>query len=129
VRIFKNACFVRFARDQKISDDALREAVQRADSGQVDADLGGGVVKQRVARPGHGRSKGYRTIILLRKSHRAVFVYGFSKSDRANIREDEIEQFKKMAGHVLSLSDNQLSTLIGKGQLEEVKSSDEEVSQ
>jgi len=127
VRIFKNAWFVRFARDQKISDDALREAVRRAESGLVDADLGGGVVKQRVARPGHGRSKGYRTIILLHKGHRAFFVYGFAKSDRANIREDENEQFKKMARHVLSLSDKQLSTLIGKGQFDEVESSDEEV--
>ena len=54
-------------------------------------------------------------------------MYGFAKSDRANIREDENEQFKKMARHVLSLSDKQLSTLIGKGQFDEVESSDEEV--
>jgi len=67
VRIFKNAWFVRFARAQKISDEALREAILRAESGRVDADLGGGVVKQRIARPGQGKSKGYRTIILLRE--------------------------------------------------------------
>jgi hypothetical protein len=94
----------------------------------VDADPGGGVIKQRVARLGHGRSRGYRTIILLRKSHRAFFVYGFAKSQRANIREDEKEQFKKMAGHVLSLSDMQLATLIGKGHFEEVETYDEAVS-
>ena len=128
MRIFKNAWFVRFARAQKISDEALREAVLRVESGQVDADLGGGVVKQRIARPGQGKSKGYRTIILLREGHWAFFVYGFAKSDRDNIRKDEEEQFKKMAKHVLGLSEAQLNILIANGQIEEVESNDEKVS-
>ena len=51
-RIFKNGWFERFARKEKLTDSALREAIQRAESGLVDADLGGGVIKQRVARPG-----------------------------------------------------------------------------
>jgi hypothetical protein len=128
VRIFKNAWFVRFARVQNISDDALREAVLQAESGQVDADLGGGVVKQRLARPGQGKSKGYRTIILLREGYRAFFVYGFTKSDRDNIRKNEAVQFKKMAKHVLRLSDHQLSILVAEGQFEEVENNDEEIS-
>ena len=128
MRIFKNAWFVRFARSQDIPDEALREAVLRAESGQVDADLGGGVLKQRIARSGQGKSKGYRTIILLREGHRAFFVYGFTKSDRDNIRKDEAEQFKKMAKHVLWLSEAQLNILIANGQLEEVESNDKKVS-
>ena len=100
----------------------------RAESGQVDADLGGGVVKQRIARPGQGKSKGYRTIIWLREGHRAFFVYGFAKSERDNIRKDEEEQFKKMAKHVLGLSEAQLNILIANGQIEEVESNDEKVS-
>ena len=128
MRIFKNAWFVRFARAQKISDEALREAVLRAESGQVDADLGGGVVKQRIARPGQGKSKGYRTIILLREGYRAFFVYGFAKSERDNIRKDEEEQFKKMTKHVLGLSEAHLNILIANGQIEEVESNDEKVS-
>ena len=128
MRIFKNAWFVRFARVQNISDDALREAVLQAESGQVDADLGGGVVKQRLARPGQGKSKGYRTIILLREGYRAFFVYGFAKSDRDNIRKNEAVQFKKMAKHVLRLSDHQLSILVAEGQFEEVENNDEEIS-
>ncbi len=127
MRIFKNAWFVRFARDQKMSDGALRDAVRRAESGQVDGDLGGGVVKQRVARMGQGKSKGFRTILLYRAGERAFFVYGFAKSDRANLREDEKEQFKKMARHVLGLSDEQLSGLIAWEKLEEIKSDDEEI--
>ena len=128
MRIFKNGWFIRFARAQKISDDALREAVMRAESGQVDADLGGGVVKQRLARPGKGKSKGYRTIILLLRGRRAFFVYGFAKSDRDNIRGDEEEQFKKMARRVLRLSETRLNALISKGHFEEVESNDEKIS-
>ncbi len=93
----------------------------RAASGQVDADLGGGVLKQRIARPGQGKSKGYRTIILLREGHRAFFVYGFAKIEQDNIRKDEEEQFKKMAKHVLGLSETQLNTLLANGQIEEVE--------
>lgn len=129
MRIYKNSWFVRFARTQKISDDALREAVRQIESGQVDADLGGGVIKQRIPRPGQGKSKGYRTIILYHERERAFFVYGFSKSDRGNIRKNELEQFKKMARYVLGLSEAQLNVLIEKAQFEEVKSNDEEISE
>ena len=120
MRIFKNAWFRRFARDQKITDYALLDAVRRAESGQIDANLGGGVVKQRVARPGHGKSKGYRTVILYQAGERAFFVYGFSKSQRENIRGDEKEQFKKMASHVLKLSEEQLNELVTMGKFEEI---------
>jgi len=100
----------------------------RAERGQADADLGGGVLKQRIARLGQGKSKGYRTIILLREGHRAFFVYGFAKSERNNIHKDEVEQFKKIAKHVLGLSEAQLNILIANGQIEEIESDDEKVS-
>ncbi|EDT5580287.1 type II toxin-antitoxin system RelE/ParE family toxin [Salmonella enterica subsp. enterica serovar Kokomlemle] len=64
VRIFKNAWFERFARKQCITDRALHDAIERAEKGLIDADLGGGVIKQRVARQGQGKSGGYRTIVL-----------------------------------------------------------------
>ena len=80
MRIFKNAWFERFARKQKIPDAVLRDAIRRAEQGLIDADLGGGVIKQRVARPGQGRSGGYRTLIVYRQAQRAFFVYGFAKS-------------------------------------------------
>lgn len=112
MRIFKNAWFERFARKQKIRDGVLREAVLRPEQGLIDADLGGGVIKQRLARPGQGRSGGYRTLILYRQTHRAVFVYGFVKSQHANISDEEETVFKNAARHVLEMTDEQLSALI-----------------
>ncbi len=120
MKVFQNAWFGRFARKEKISAGALWDAVERAESGQVDADLGGGVIKQRIARPGESKSKGYRSIVLFRKDELSFFVYGFSKSELGNIRKDEEVQFKKMAKHVLSLTDAQLNKLVANGQFEEV---------
>jgi len=120
VRVFKNAWFSRFARKEKISAAVLMEAIERAEKGLIDADLGGGVIKQRIARPGAGKSKGYRSIVLYRQSDRAFFIYGFPKNELDNIREDEEDQFKKSARSILSLSDEQIQSLIDNGQLEEI---------
>ena len=90
MQTFKTKAFARFADREGLEDAALCEAVQRAREGLIDADLGGGVIKQRIARRGGGRSGGFRTIVLLRRGALAFFVYGFAKSDRENLRRDEL---------------------------------------
>jgi hypothetical protein len=120
-RVFKTKWFQRFARKERIADATLLEAVVRAEKGQMVADLGGGVIKQRIARPGQGKSGGYRTIILFRKGERAVFMYGFAKSEQDNIDDDEEKQFKDAAKHVLALTEKQLMALVRKGDFVEVK--------
>jgi len=120
VRVFKNAWFQKFARKEKISDAALCEAVARAEAGLIDADLGGGLLKQRVARPGAGKSGGYRTLIFFRVKTRAVFAFGFAKNDRANLDEDEEATFKKAAKLVLAFSDEQMDAELESGRLAEV---------
>jgi len=52
MHIYKNRWFAKFARREGIADARLREAIDRANAGLIDADLGGGLVKQRVARDG-----------------------------------------------------------------------------
>ena len=121
MRVFKNTWFHRFARKEGITDAALCDAVARAARGQVDADLGGGVLKQRVARQGAGRSGGYRVILLFRVGDRALFVYGFAKSSRANIEDDELATFRRLATEVLALSGAQLDALLEAGRFVEVR--------
>jgi hypothetical protein len=77
-------CASTIAAKEGIADAILPHAVARAERGQIDARLGGEVVKQRISRPGEGRSNGYRTIIFFRRRHAAFFVYGFAKNRRAN---------------------------------------------
>lgn len=119
-RVFKTKWFARFARREGIMDATLCEAVERAQKGIVDADLGGNVLKQRIARPGSGRSGGYRTILLLRIGTRAVFVYGFAKSDRANIDKDELEGFRSLAAELLNYEDERIEKALDAGALLEV---------
>jgi hypothetical protein len=127
-RVFKTRWFERFARKEGIGDGHLLDAVARAEKGQVDADLGGGVIKQRIGRPGQGKSGGYRTIILFRQGERAVFVYGFAKSKRANIDADEEKQFKEAARHVLQLAEKQIAELVKAADFVEVRGHEQEIS-
>jgi hypothetical protein len=118
--VLKNPWFARFARKEKISDRALCDAVTRAEKGLIDADLGGGLIKQRVARPGAGKSGGYRTLVLYRSGERAVFAFGFAKSGMDNIDEKDEARLKALAELTLGLSDLEITELVAAGKLEEV---------
>jgi len=120
MRVFKTRPFVRFAEREDISDKALCEAVGRAEAGRADADLGGGVIKQRIARPGQGKSGGFRSIVLFRRGTKAFFVYGFAMSDRDNIRIDELKAFRKLAEQMLGLSDDAIAAAIRNGTITEI---------
>lgn len=120
MRVFKNAWFQKFARKENISNAALCEAVTRIEAGLIDADLGGGLMKQRVARPGAGKSGGYRTVLAFRTVTRAVFVFGFAKSGRANIDDDDERTLKALAKQVLGFADAELDRLVVAGKFEEV---------
>jgi hypothetical protein len=121
MRIFKNKWFIKFARKEGINNKTLVEAVENVEAGNIDANYGSGVLKLRIARPGAGKSGGYRTIILYLKGSRAFFVYGFSKKDRDNITKDEENYFKKLAKLTLGLSEEDLSTLLDEGVYEEIR--------
>ena len=129
MRIFKNAWFTRFARKEKIGLQSLLEAVERAEMGLIDAHLGGGVIKQRIARPGQGKSGGYRSVVFYRMGERAFFVFGFPKNAQDNISHEEATQFKNAAKVILALSDDQIRLLIENGKLEEVTPNGQEIPQ
>ena len=121
MRVFKNGWFQKFARKEKISDAMLCEAVARAERGQIDADLGSGLIKQRLARPGAGKSGGFRTLVFFRTQQRAVFAFGFAKSDIANLDDADEAYLKKAAKLVLGFTDEQMDAEIAAGRMLEVK--------
>jgi hypothetical protein len=124
VRVFKNKPFARFARKARITDAALCAAIADATRGLIDADLGGGVVKQRIARKGGGKSGGFRTIIRFRVGERAFFVHRFAKNEQDNIRDDELAAFRLLAAEMLAYDDEALAKAIGNGTLTEVMCND-----
>lgn len=120
MRIFKTKPFARFARKAALGDAALCAVLFDVERGVIDADLGGGVIKQRVARTGQGKSGGFRVVILYRRGARAFFVYGFAKSERANISQDELAGLRDLASEMLAYDETEIVKAIASGALIEV---------
>ena len=124
-RIYKLRGFARFQRKERLTDASLRKAIGGVEAGLIDADLGGGLVKQRLPRPGQGKSGGYRTVIAIKRGDRAVFLYGFAKNERSNIDDEELEEFRKLARGFLGLTVQQIAALIADNELMEVTDDDD----
>jgi hypothetical protein len=120
VRVFKVKVFTRFQRRERMRDEALAKAVRDAESGLIDADLGGGLIKQRVARPGQGKRGGYRTVIAWRMRDRSVFLFGFAKNAKADLKPDELADLARIGARWQSASDDQIETAIAADELNEV---------
>ena len=119
-RVFKTRQFARWARKVRLADDALCIAVAEMAKGLIDADLGGGVVKKRVALPGRGKSAGTRALIATNKADRWFFVFGFEKNERANINDKELETLQVAATDLLKLGSDQLDEAVLQEILQEV---------
>jgi hypothetical protein len=124
MRAFVTKPFGRFAARERISDAVLRAAIRRVEAGAIDADLGGGILKLRLARDGGGKSGGFRTIVVFRRGSLAVFVYGYAKSDRSNIGADELKAFRRFAAYLLGLDSGALAASVGNGTLREIGEND-----
>jgi hypothetical protein len=120
MRTFKLARFTRFAAKEGIVDEELKDIVNQLEAGQADADLSGDVYKVRIARPGAGKSGGYRVIVFFRSGDKSFFQYGFAKSARDNIDEKELRVFKQTARYLLALNDKQLDGLVKTGKYTEI---------
>ena len=110
MRIYKAKTFARFTRRERITDVSLCEAIEQAERGLVNADLGGGLIKLRLARPGYGKRGGYRMLIAFRSKLRAVFLFGFAKSELDNIDKDQLATLRETAALWLT-ADAPLPTL------------------
>ena len=118
--IFKTRWFDRWARKQGVTAPSLCAAVREMSEGLVDADLGGGLFKKRMARTGQGKSGGFRTLVATNKANRWVFVFGFPKNERSNIDKDEEDALKKLAAYLLALTPSALAKAKNAGELMEV---------
>jgi hypothetical protein len=119
--VYKNKPFTRFAKKARITDADLWNAALQANEGILDANLGGGVIKQRIARTGEGKSGGSRTIILFRKDDRAVYVFGFEKKDMANISAKDLMAFREFAAIYLGYTAAEMDGLVRNGTLYQIQ--------
>lgn len=121
IRIFKNKIFRKWAAKEGLDDQDLCIAVDEIERGLLDADLGGYVVKKRIALRNKGKSGGVRTVLAYKKQNRAFFVFGFAKNVRSNLNGDELQALRSLAKEMLHYSDYELKTAIEHGVLIEVE--------
>ena len=126
MRCFKTRVFSRWASDEGLTDEALAKALREIEQGLVDADLGGFVIKKRVALPGRGKRGGSRTLLAYQRGEKAFFVLGFAKRERANIDAQDLKALRKLAGELLSYTDTALKKAIKAKQLIEIEVEDNE---
>lgn len=120
MEIYKTRWFIRWARKNGLRDSSLCAAVREMTEGLYEADLGGGLLKKRIARSGQGKRGSFRTLVATNKGNRWIFVYGFSKNERSNIDQDEAEALKRLASELLSLTSQAIEKAIQVGELMEV---------
>ncbi|QAU49826.1 type II toxin-antitoxin system RelE/ParE family toxin [Bradyrhizobium guangzhouense] len=118
--VYQLKTFARFARGEKIAAKRLLDAIERAERGLVDADLGGGLIKQRVARQGQGRSGGYRMMIAFRAKDFSLFLFGFAKSDESNVDDRQLAVLRRIATAWLSADAASITKAVQQGELIEV---------
>lgn len=121
MRIFKHRSFNQWAKSEGIADSTLKEAIEEMQNGLYEGALGSGLYKKRVALPGKGKSRSYRTLVAFRKETIAFFVYGFAKNVRANIDESEEKTYRQLAKNFLNLDESTIRKMVAKNKLFEVK--------
>jgi hypothetical protein len=119
-RVFKTRHFVRWMRKSALSDNDLCRAVAEMESGLVDADLGGAILKKRVALPGRGKSGGARVLLATNREETWFFVFGFEKNERASVSAAELDALQSLADDLLALSSKQLDAHVASGALQEI---------
>ncbi|MEW6100585.1 MAG: type II toxin-antitoxin system RelE/ParE family toxin [Pseudomonadota bacterium] len=120
-RAFRTRSFTRWMRKAGLTDEVLYAAVSEMAQGLIDADLGGHLVKKRVALPGQGKRGGAHTIVATKMADRWFFVLGFAKNERANIDAAELKALQELAKHYLGFDDRQIEQAIDSGVLTEVR--------
>ncbi len=123
--VFKTKEFARFARKANLRDRELLDAANAVMAGHFDADLGGGVFKQRIARQGGGKSGGFRTVILFRVAGHSFLVHGFAKNDKANVTPKELKALKGLADAFFDFDVEALAAASTAGEIAEVRSDDD----
>lgn len=62
----------------------------------------------------------YRALLLAKGRRHWIYAYLFAKKDRANIDEDELDAFRRLAKNYATLTDPQIADLVRDGEFTEI---------
>ena len=120
MKVYKHRVFLKWAKDEGLDDHLLKEMIKEIEVGLFEANLGCGLYKKRIPKKGQGKRGGYRTFIAFKRDDKAVFVFGFSKNQRENLEDKELESLKKLAHYYLPASAVKINEAVKEGRLIEV---------
>ncbi len=120
MRVLKTNGFTKFAKKESITDRMLRDTVKEIVKGLTGSPQGSSVYKKRVARPGKGKSGGFRTMLVFRKEDRVIFIEGYAKNEQSTLSQVELKVIRKFATELLKWTEKELDTLVKQGVLQEI---------
>ena len=121
LQVLATKSFSRWMRKNKVSQQNIAAAAAEMAEGLIDADLGGHVVKKRVALGGRGKRSGARTIVATNFGNKWIYIFGFEKSERGNIEASELKALQELSKTLLELTIDETSAAILHGELLEMK--------
>ena len=104
----KNKYFVRWSREQGISDAVLCALIREFENGLFEANLGNHLFKKRISLAGKGKSGGGRTILFFQKGKKLILCLGFNKNQQDNLSALEIKLLHKMSDVYQDLTDDDI---------------------
>ena len=116
-QVFVTKTFARWMRKSQVTDLDILGATEEMVQGLIDANLGGYLVKKRVALQGRGKSAGARTIVATKFEQRWIFLFGFEKNERSNIDANELKVLQELAASLLDLDQQAIASAVSAGQL------------
>ena len=116
-QVFVTKTFARWMRKSQVTDLDILGATEEMVQGLIDANLGGHLVKKRVALRGRGKSAGARTIVATDFEQRWIFLFGFEKNERSNIDANELKVLQELAVSLLDLDPQAIASAVSAGQL------------
>lgn len=123
MRVFKSKHVSKWAKKKHISDTTLWDAAREIAEGKIDADLGKGLVKKRLAMEGQGKRGSYRLIVAYKRPNpeRIFFIDYFAKNEKSNLADSELVALQMTARDYLAASDELLNKVIGINLIIEIK--------
>ena len=112
MHVYLTRAFHRDAEREGVTDDDCLEAMRKAERGLIDASLGGGLIKQRIATGNRGAAKGSRAVVFYKRGEVAVFLHVFQKSRKANLSKSELTEYLKLARFLAALTEANLRELV-----------------
>ena len=126
MNVYLSKAFTRLARREGLTAVHICQAVAEMNTGLIDANLGAGLFKKRIAIPGQGKRGGWRALLGFQAGKKAFFLYLFPKNSRDNIEDDEMKALKRLTRYYLTLKPSEIKTALQCGELNEVNCNEKE---